>query len=128
MLPSRPSAPLAACGLLLFGLGALGLARAPRRPEPVREPRAVPAPSEAAEPLVRGGRIDLNEASAADLELLPRIGPTLARRVVTDRERNGPFAAIEDLARVRGIGPRTLERLRPLVRVEVPRSVTRRSP
>ena len=57
--------------------------------------------------------MDVNAASAADLELLPRIGPALARRILEAR----PFATVDDLVRVRGIGPRTLERLRPLVQV-----------
>lgn len=58
-------------------------------------------------------RIDLNTASAAELEALPRIGPALARRITEDRETRGPFRSIEDLRRVRGIGPRTIEGLRP---------------
>lgn len=58
--------------------------------------------------------IDVNSASAAELELLPGIGPTLAQRIVEDRERNGPFATVEDLDRVSGIGPRTIEKLKEL--------------
>ncbi len=62
-------------------------------------------------------RIDLNTATAAQLEILPRIGPALAQRIIEDREVNGPFASVEDLTRVRGIGPRTVERLAPMVEV-----------
>jgi competence ComEA-like helix-hairpin-helix protein len=60
------------------------------------------------------GRIDVNTATAAELELLPGIGPALARRIVDDRAERGPFRTLDDLDRVHGIGPRTVERLRDL--------------
>jgi competence protein ComEA len=59
-----------------------------------------------------GGVINLNTAGVAELETLPGIGPALAQRIVEFRSLNGPFASIEALAEVRGIGPTTLERLR----------------
>ena len=58
--------------------------------------------------------ININTASAAELELLPQIGPTLAARIVAERNANGPFASLEDIERVRGIGPRTVEKIRDL--------------
>lgn len=58
--------------------------------------------------------INVNIASAAELELLPGIGPTLAARIVADRAANGPFASLDDVARVRGIGPRTVDKIRDL--------------
>lgn len=63
------------------------------------------------------GTLDINRASAAELETLPGIGAVLARRIVDDREANGPFESIEQLTRVRGIGSSLLERLRPYVAV-----------
>lgn len=63
------------------------------------------------------GPLDLNEATAAELEALPGVGPALAAAIVEDRQRNGPFAAIEDLDRVSGIGPAKLAALRGQVRV-----------
>jgi competence protein ComEA len=63
------------------------------------------------------GPLDLNQASAAELEKLPGVGPALAGRIVEYRTRQGAFAAVDSLAGVRGIGPRTLERLRDLVMV-----------
>ena len=58
-------------------------------------------------------RIELNRASAAELGLLPGIGPRLAERIVDDRAARGPFESVDDLARVPGVGPRLLERVRP---------------
>jgi len=58
------------------------------------------------------GRIDPNRASESELTRLPGIGPALAERIVTDRERRGVFASPEALLRVRGIGPKTLDRIR----------------
>lgn len=57
-------------------------------------------------------RLDPNTASAIALEGLPGIGPVTAARIVVDREDNGPFATVDDLARVPGIGPKTLDRIR----------------
>lgn len=63
-------------------------------------------------------RIDVNTASAATLEQLPGIGPTLSRRVVEHRRANGPFERVDDMAQVHGIGDKTVARLRPLVALE----------
>ena len=59
--------------------------------------------------------VDLNTASADILQTLPRVGPETARRILAYREAHGPFRSVDDLTAVRGIGPKTLERLRPLV-------------
>lgn len=63
-------------------------------------------------------RIDLNTANWVEIAQLEGIGPALAHRIVEDRQRQGPFRTVEELDRVKGIGPKTLERLRPYVRVE----------
>jgi competence protein ComEA len=57
--------------------------------------------------------VDINQAEWPELAVLPEIGPTLAQRIVESRQTAGPFVDHEDLRRVRGIGPLTLERLRP---------------
>lgn len=57
--------------------------------------------------------VDVNEADWPELAQLPGIGETLARRIVDSREVEGPFLDHADLLRVRGIGPRTLEGIRP---------------
>jgi competence protein ComEA len=61
--------------------------------------------------------LDLNAATSAQLELLPGVGPATATAIVDDRQRNGPFASIDDLDRVPGIGAAKLEALRLLVTV-----------
>ena len=61
--------------------------------------------------------VTLNTATAEDLAHLPAIGPTRARAIVEDRRRRGPYARLEDLLRVPGIGAKTIERLRGRVRV-----------
>jgi competence protein ComEA len=63
-------------------------------------------------------RIFLNVAGETELKTLPGIGPVLARRIIAHRMRDGPYHRLEDLLRVEGIGPKLLERLRPLVVVE----------
>ena len=63
-----------------------------------------------------GSVIDINRATPEALERLPRIGPAVARRIVDDRTRNGPFKRVDDLKRVKGIGEKTLEKIRPFVK------------
>jgi len=62
--------------------------------------------------------LNLNTATAVDLERLPQIGAALAGRIVAFREKYGPFPAVDSLVRVRGIGPATLERLRSRITTE----------
>ena len=64
-----------------------------------------------------GFRLDLNTANWVELSQLEGIGPKLARRIIADREQNGRFARVDDLRRVRGIGPRTVARLKPWLTV-----------
>ena len=59
--------------------------------------------------------IDINAASAAELESLPGIGPALAGRIVAYREEHGAFSTVEELMNVSGIGERTFESLREMV-------------
>jgi len=62
-------------------------------------------------------RINVNTAPSSELVVLPGIGPKKAEAIVLYREANGPFATVDDLIQVKGIGPKTLEKLRPLVTV-----------
>ena len=59
--------------------------------------------------------VDMDHAGAAELEALPGIGPALAKRIVEDRDAHGPFGSLAGLTRVKGIGKRMAERLKPLV-------------
>ncbi len=68
--------------------------------------------------LLLGRGLDPNTASAAELEMLPRIGPVLSERIVAHRRSAGAFQRIEQLERVRGIGPKTLARIRPYLALD----------
>jgi competence protein ComEA len=61
--------------------------------------------------------VDLNSATAEQLDALPGVGPATAAAIVAERRQHGPFASVDDLARVRGIGPAKLAALRARVRV-----------
>ncbi len=67
--------------------------------------------SASADPL-RPGALDVDRASVPEWIRLPGIGPSLAARIVADREARGPFGAPQGLLRVPGIGPKTLEKIR----------------
>ena len=74
-----------------------------------------PGPSPAGE---APGTVNVNTATAADLERLPGVGPVLARRIVEFREAKGLFRRLEDLQEVQGIGPKLYRRLVPLLRLD----------
>jgi competence protein ComEA len=63
-------------------------------------------------------KLDLNRATLEQFRTLPGIGPTLAQRMIDHRRASGPFRSVEDLHKVKGIGRKRIERLRPLVMVE----------
>ena len=117
---------IGALGAISAALGLAALAGQPPRTPVAPPPSSAPqqhrpqaqASTGALQALRDGRRIDLNRASAADLELLPGIGPSLAQRIVEDRGTHGAFGSIDALRRVHGIGPRTIERLRALVQIE----------
>jgi competence protein ComEA len=71
----------------------------------------------AAPPVTEAAPLDLNTATAEDLQRLPGVGPVLAARILEWRQANGRFRSVADLEKVSGIGPRTAQRLAPLVRV-----------
>jgi competence protein ComEA len=61
-------------------------------------------------------QLDVNTANQMELIHLPGIGPKLADRIVADREANGPFRSLDDLERVRGIGPKLARDIAPYLR------------
>ena len=62
--------------------------------------------------------VGINSAGAANLQILPRIGPVLAQAIIDYRTQNGPFRSVEQLLEVPGIGEKTLEQLRPLISLD----------
>jgi competence protein ComEA len=80
-------------------------------------PLSNPSSLARADTLFDGDRIDLNAATPEELCLLPGIGPAMAGRVVELRRQRGRFTHVEELLDVRGIGPKTLSKLKPLVSV-----------
>jgi competence ComEA-like helix-hairpin-helix protein len=82
---------------------------------------SAPAPAPAHKPAA-GAKpthmVNLNTAGQAELELLPGIGPALASRILEERRRLGRFSSIDQLDDVKGIGPKLMAKLRPLVRIE----------
>jgi competence protein ComEA len=63
------------------------------------------------------GLVNINTASASQLETLPGIGPTYAKRIIDYRQSNGGFKSIEEIQNVKGIGPKTFEKLKDLITV-----------
>lgn len=66
-----------------------------------------------ASPLEAKFLVDINRADWPEILQLPGLGETLAQRVLAEREQNGPYRDIDELTRVDGIGPKTLEKIRP---------------
>ena len=64
-----------------------------------------------------GALVNINTATASELETLPGVGEVTARRIIEYREANGPFGAIEEIQDVSGIGPKTFEGMRELITV-----------
>lgn len=60
------------------------------------------------------GTVNINTATAAELEELPGVGPATAQAIITHRDSNGPFTAVEDLLQVRGIGPAKFDAIKDL--------------
>jgi competence protein ComEA len=75
---------------------------------------ALPNQGKAARP---PAAIDINKASANDLQKLPGIGPGLAQQIVAYREKHGPFRRVEDLMVIKGIGFKRWKEIRPFLRV-----------
>jgi competence protein ComEA len=86
----------------------------PTAPKPASSTPEAPAPP-----------INLNLATAEDLQKLPGVGPAVAARIIEQRQKLGGFKKIEDLMTVRGIGEKTFLKLKPLVIVTPPKAAER---
>lgn len=84
-------------------------------PTPVLTETPVSAPTTVA--AAPGGLININTATVAELDALPRIGPAIAQRIIDYRTTNGPFTAIEQIMNVSGIGPATFAQIKDLITI-----------
>jgi competence protein ComEA len=82
------------------------------------------SPSASAPAAASAGKININQATAAQLAMLPRIGEKVAERIVDYRKEHGNFARPEDLMEVKGIGEKLFVTLKPYVTVSGPTTVT----
>ncbi|MBM4309896.1 MAG: helix-hairpin-helix domain-containing protein [Deltaproteobacteria bacterium] len=90
--------------LLLFAAGPV-----------LAEPPAAPSPAAKAQ---LQGTVNINTADATQLALLPGIGPKMAESIIAYRTSVGTFSSIEDMVNVKGIGPKSLEKMRPYLSVK----------
>lgn len=119
---SRVAEAVAAAGGALpdADLSAVNLAAQVADGSQVHVPAPGEAPALAEQPAASGGdpaTVDVNAAGAGELETLPGIGPVLAERIVSWRDEHGPFADVDALQDVPGIGPSVLAQIRSRVRV-----------
>jgi len=92
--------------------------RSERGEIPVADTVSRESKEKATKPMPKLHSIDLNKASATDLEQLPGVGPKTAELIIKFRKDNGGFRTAEDLLKVRGIGPKKFARMKPYVKVE----------
>lgn len=76
---------------------------------------AITAVAWTAESSQPSGVVNINTASSDELELLPRVGPALAGRIIEFRETNGPFRSVDEILAVKGIGESSFEKLEPFI-------------
>lgn len=113
-----------AVALSLLTTAAPVLAAPPSPDRPAAHPARTAAPAPA-EPRVGAGVVNLNEAAPEQLALLPGVGPSRAAAIVNFRKQH-PFKHLEDLQRIKGIGKKTFVRLRPLLSLSGPTTLTAR--
>lgn len=107
-------------GSVVVGPAIVGPADVPDTAHSVDVPASLDCEVDAPRGVTADGRVVLNVASESELRSLPGVGPARAAAIVALRQRLGRYRRVEELLRVRGIGPRSLQKLRPLVVVDVP--------
>ncbi|MCD6555105.1 MAG: ComEA family DNA-binding protein [Anaerolineae bacterium] len=80
-------------------------------------PLPAPLPSTTSSSVQPTGKVNINTATAEELDTLPGIGPAIAQRIIEYRQANGPFQSIEEIKNVSGIGDKLFERLKDLITV-----------
>jgi competence protein ComEA len=97
----------------IVGLAALllAVAAAATLPSPAADGKATGKGSPPAQ------AVDLNQAGEQELIAIPGIGPALAKRIVEFREANGPYRRIEDVMKVKGIGEKSFQKIKPFIKV-----------
>ena len=85
---------------------------------PVSSIATATAPSSAAMSSRTSSTVNINTASQRALETLPGVGPSTAEKIISHRSTSGPFLRVEDLMKVKGIGPKKFERIRQFITVE----------
>lgn len=111
---------LAALAAFLLTVSAYFLGRNSVRGVKVRTEQAISVQTEAVRSVPKQTeleRVNINEASAEELQKLPQIGETLARRIVDYRTKNGPFSGISELMNVEGIGEARFEAIKDYITV-----------
>ncbi len=99
-------------GIALLAAASLALWPAPCSAASAPAPGTQATPTQPARTVV-----DINTANEDALVAIPGIGPALAKRIVEFRQQNGPFTRVEDLLKVKGIGEKTLEKMKPYLTV-----------
>jgi competence protein ComEA len=82
-------------------------------------PATTPTPNVAAlKQRAISNKININSASAKELESLPRVGPVMAQRILSFRKDHGPFRSVDELSQIKGLGEKTLARIRDRITIE----------
>ncbi len=110
---SRVDAAIQAAGGFLPGAEQEGINLA----KPLEDGQQIDVPGIVDTSHVNAGRVNINTATAAELDTLPGIGPTTAQSIVDYRLENGPFQAIQDIQNVPGIGSATFDRIKDYITV-----------
>jgi competence protein ComEA len=112
MTPRALLAPLVVALFVTFA-GAGADAQEQKTPPPAKPAATVPTPA---------SPVNLNTATAADLEKLPGIGPAMATRILEYRQKNGGFKKVEELMNIQGIGEKSFLKLKALVAIAPPKT------